>query len=149
MKRKSIALVIAGLILAVGGFIGTGQFCLGFPGNSQWELEVWVSSTEKLENGTVVIDGEVALSGHSTGTTVESISVVFKGKHLTQQFIQIESMAGHSQQNFSVRVQSLPEKIVIRIEKIRTGNDTDYWIKGLKQTDSGKYEQFIQRKESC
>lgn len=150
MNRIQAAVVISGLLVISGVAVTLNANCSGFPGKSEWELEVWISEEEQLENGTVVVHGEVGTSGHVTGTTVEGVNVVFADDESgATESVQVGTLAGYAQQNLTVRLPFVPDVVRIETTDIETGDDTKYWIKGLKRDGDGQYEQFVQTERTC
>lgn len=150
MNRIQTAVVISGLLVTFGAVVAVNANCSGFPGKSEWELEVWISEEEQLENGTIDLRGEASISGHVTGTTVEGVSVVFVDEaNDTSESLHIGTLSGYAQREMSVKLDYTPDIVRIETTDIQTGDDTKYWIKGLKRDESGQYEQFVQKERTC
>lgn len=150
MRKRYVGLAVIAVIVALGAVAAMDSGCSGFPGKSEWELEVWIGEEEHLENGTVVLRGEVSTSGHVTGTTVEGVRVVFAdGESDASESVHVGTLKEYTQQNLTVRLAFVPDVVRIETTDIRTGDDTKYWIKGLKRDGAGQYEQFVQTERTC
>lgn len=149
MRKRYVGLVLIAVIVALGAVAAMNSGCSGFPGQSEWELEVWISEEEQLENGTVVLRGEVSTSGHVTGTTVEGVHVVFTDDSDASESVHVGTLREYTQRNLTVRLAFVPDVVRIETTDIQTGDDTKYWIKGLKRDGAGQYEQFVQTERTC
>lgn len=150
MQKIHVGILVVGVIAVLGTVAVMDSGCSGFPGKSEWELEVWISEEEQLENGTIDLRGEVSISGHVTGTTVEGVSVVFVDEaNDTSESLHIGTLSGYAQQNLTAKLDYTPDLMRIETTDIETGDDTKYWIKGLKRDGDGQYEQFVQTERTC
>jgi hypothetical protein len=150
MNKIQISVLLAVLLVISGVVVTVNANCSGFPGKSEWELEVWISQEERLENGTINLHGEVSMSGHVTDTTVNGVSVVFSDEeNETSDSLHIGTLSGYIQQNVTVNLDYTPEVVRIETTDIQTSDETKYWIKGLERNDVGQYEQFVQEERTC
>lgn len=150
MRKRYVGLALLAVIVALGAVAAMDSDCSGFPGKSEWELEVWIGEEEQLENGTVVLRGEVSTSGHVTGATVEGVRVVFTDDESdASESIHVGTLSGYTQRNLTARLSFAPDVVRIETTGIQTGDDTKYWIKGLKRVGDGQYEQFVQTERTC
>lgn len=150
MNKVHTSVLLAILLVISGVVVTVNTNCSGFPGKSEWELEVWISEEERLENGTINLHGEVSMSGHVTGTTVNGVSIVFSDEeNETSDVLHIGTLSGYAQQNVTVNLDYAPEVVRIETTNIQTGDETKFWIKGLERTDADQYEQFVQEERTC
>jgi len=150
MRKRYVILVLVGVVVALGAVAAMNSGCSGFPGQSEWELEVWISEEEQLENGTVRLRGEVRTSGHVTGTTIKGVRVVFTDDDTdASESVHVGTLRNYSQRNLTARLAFVPDVVRIETTDIRTSDDTKYWIKGLKRDESGQYEQYVQTERTC
>lgn len=150
MDKIQTSVLLVTLLIISGIIISVNANCSGLPGKSEWELEVWISEENQLENSTVVLQGEVSTSGYVTGTTIEDVHVVFIDDEIdASESVDIGTLTEYAQQNLTVRLAFVPDIVRIETADIQTGDDTKYWIKGVERDRDGQYEQFVQTERTC
>lgn len=152
MTRKNI--IVFGLITAL--VVGAVAVPTVYPlcpiglNQAQWELGVWVEEETHLNSGEVDLDVEVSLSGHTSRTTIQNVTVTFEdASGDVYHTVDIGTISGFTKETETVRLDHPPERIRLETGPIEKGNDdAEYWIHGVKRID-GEFEQFTQVHHKC
>lgn len=150
-KRPSIILVlISALVLGTIAVVTVAPLCPVGLNQAQWELGVWVEGETHLDNGDVNLEVEVSLSGHTSRTTIQDVTVTFEDSSGdVYHTLDVGAISGFTNERETVRLNHPPDRIRLETGAIEKGNDdAEYWIHGVERIN-GEYEQFTQTHQEC
>lgn len=126
--RRKIAIVVVLLVL-VSGCTASQTWQLGANG-----------SVEQVDEGNR-FTGEVALSGKTGQVQVEGIRVIFlAADNTTLETVQVGTLGDdRNSVDIDVVFDRIPERVLVKVERIDAPSESDYGITGLERGDDGNY----------
>ena len=149
MKRDPVVVILLAVLLGAIAISLSGPICPMGLNQGQWQLEVWVGQEGEMGNETIV-ELQITLSGHVSQTTIDDVELIFLDNNGDQiHVIEVGTLSGYTEKFIVTTVNRPPDRILFKTGEIDTGNDHQYWIKGVERNEEGKYTDFIQVHKEC
>lgn len=110
-----------------------------------WSLEVGVVDTETMENGTVVVQGQILLTGSTGEPHLWDVSIIFlaaDGTSLRSLAVGDITHDAQHERNFTVTLPEQPIRIEPHPRHIDAHEDTKWFLVGLEWTGI-QYDEVV------